>query len=163
MQWSDVINDPCLQDLPYKIELNRWGNIEMSPASNLHAFHQARLSHLLSTLLRGGAPFTECSVFTVEGVKVPDVAWCSTEFLRQHGFETPFANAPDLCIEIVSPSNSRWQMLEKIRIYLAAGAKEAWLVSEDGRISAFDGAGEISTSGLGVDLMALGESLRESF
>ena len=36
MQWSEVITDKSLKDLPYKIELDRYGNILMSPASNRH-------------------------------------------------------------------------------------------------------------------------------
>ena len=27
MHWSEIIDDPALQDLPYKIELNKWGVI----------------------------------------------------------------------------------------------------------------------------------------
>ena len=34
MQWQEVIAHPSLQDLPFKIELNEYGKIEMSPASN---------------------------------------------------------------------------------------------------------------------------------
>ena len=111
-------------------------------------------------MLTGGTALTECSVRTAEGVKVPDVAWCSSAFLKWHGFETPYAAAPELCIEIVSPSNSRWQMLEKIKNYLAAGAREAWLVSEEGKIEAFDAAGEIAVSGLGIDLGDLAAALK---
>ena len=36
MTWADVMAHPQLQDLPLKIELNRWGRIERSPASNEH-------------------------------------------------------------------------------------------------------------------------------
>ena len=36
MTWEEVLADRSLQDLPYKIELNKWGNIEMSPAKNRH-------------------------------------------------------------------------------------------------------------------------------
>ncbi len=36
MTWADVMANPYLQDLPFKIELNKWGRIEMSPASNEH-------------------------------------------------------------------------------------------------------------------------------
>mgnify|MGYP000981793041 FL=1 len=42
MQWSDVINDPSLRNLPYKIELDEHGRIIMSPASNRHAIQQGR-------------------------------------------------------------------------------------------------------------------------
>ena len=30
MQWAEVLRDPSLQDLPYKIELNEWGQVVMS-------------------------------------------------------------------------------------------------------------------------------------
>jgi len=164
MQWTDVINDPCLRDLPYKIELNRWGNIEMSPASNKHGVYQSRLSVLLSKYMPVGEVISECSVQTPEGVKVPDVAWCSTEFLQRHGFETPYREAPELCVEILSPSNSQWEMLEKIQVYLAAGALEAWLVSEDGKIAFYDRRGQISQSSfnVGADDLIAGLRLQET-
>ena len=38
LRWAEVMRDPTLQDLPYKIELNVRGKIEMSPAWKLHAF-----------------------------------------------------------------------------------------------------------------------------
>jgi hypothetical protein len=31
LRWAEVVRDPSLQDLPYKIELNARGKIEMSP------------------------------------------------------------------------------------------------------------------------------------
>ena len=40
MDWSQVINNPFLRDLPFKIELNKWGKILMSPASNSHGHIQ---------------------------------------------------------------------------------------------------------------------------
>lgn len=160
MQWTDVINDPCLRDLPYKIELNRWGNIEMSPASNRHGIYQAHLSSLLLNRLPVGEVISECSVQTLEGVKVPDVAWCSTEFLQRHGFETPYSEAPELCVEILSSSNSPWEMLEKIQIYLAAGAVEAWLVSEEGKIAFYDRTGQIAQSSFNVAAEDLAAGLR---
>lgn len=160
MQWTDVINDPCLRNLPYKIELNRWGNIEMSPASNRHGFFQSRLSFLLLKRLPLGEVISECSVQTPEGVKVPDVAWCSAEFLRRHGFETPYTEAPELCVEIVSPSNSPWEMLEKVQIYLAAGAIEAWLVSEEGKIAFYDRSGQIAQSSFNISAEDLAAGLR---
>jgi hypothetical protein len=35
-RWDEALREPSLQDLPYKIELNSWGKLEMSPASNRH-------------------------------------------------------------------------------------------------------------------------------
>lgn len=49
--------------------------------------------------------------------------------------------APELCVEIVSPSNSRQEMAEKIALYLDAGAGEVWIVFEDGQIEIHDAGG----------------------
>jgi Uma2 family endonuclease len=36
--------------------------------------------------------------------------------------------APEICIEVVSPSNSVKELEEKKSAYLAAGAEEVWIV-----------------------------------
>ena len=97
----------------------------MSPASNRHGAIQGELYALLRERLRGrGRPIVECSIQTTKGVKVADVVWGSADFIRQNGFVTPYPRAPELCVEIVSPSNSRQEMAEKIALYLNAGARE---------------------------------------
>ena len=53
MQWQDVIADKSLQDLPYKIELNERGNIEMSPSSFMQSYLQGKLATLLASELTG--------------------------------------------------------------------------------------------------------------
>ncbi len=30
-RWDEVLRDPALRDLPYKIEVNSWGKVEMTP------------------------------------------------------------------------------------------------------------------------------------
>jgi Uma2 family endonuclease len=152
IRWAQVIADATLQDLPYKIELNAWGNIEMSPASNRHALLQARVASELARQLRGGEILTECSVLTQIGVRVPDVAWASSEFLDIHGEATPFPRAPELCVEILSPSNSDAEIEAKTEAYLAAGAQEVWLVSEDGSIRFVGSPGERQGSKFGVSV-----------
>jgi Uma2 family endonuclease len=142
LRWAEVCRDATLQDLPYKIELNAWGKIEMSPASNRHARLQGKVTSELARQLTGGEVLTESPVLTDIGIRVPDVAWASTVFLRTHGEATPYPRAPEICVEIVSPSNSDAEMQEKTRAYLAAGAQEVWLVSEDGGIRYFDHSGE---------------------
>ena len=47
MEWQAVIDNPLLHDLPFKIELNKWGKILMSPASNNHG----RLQYLIGSRL----------------------------------------------------------------------------------------------------------------
>ncbi|MFP4246148.1 MAG: Uma2 family endonuclease [Halochromatium sp.] len=146
MQWSDVLDDPSLRDLPYKIELDAQGRLLMSPASNRHGIQQAKLVRLLASRLIDGELATECSIGTHAGVKVADVVWMSPAFLRQHGDTTPYPQAPELCIEILSPSNTAAEMQDKIRLYLGYGAQEVWTLSDAGRISLFGPEGERSRS-----------------
>lgn len=150
MQWSEVLADKSLRDLPYKIELDRYGNIVMSPAGNKHG----RLQFLIGSILErhlGGEILTECSVNTPEGVKVADVAWCSPEFLARHGYATPYPEAPEICVEVRSPSNSREEMRMKIALYLDRGAREVWIVFETGEVLFFGPEGERSHSEYPVD------------
>ncbi len=155
MQWSDVINDPSLRDLPYKIELDGHGRIVMSPASNRHGIQQGKLVRLLAQMLPSGEIATECSVGTHSGVKVADVVWMSSEFLTRYGDQTPFPKAPELCVEILSPSNNSKEMEEKIRLYLGYGAKEVWLVDKDGLITPFGSEGKRKKS----EIADIGENI----
>jgi Uma2 family endonuclease len=61
--------------------------------------------------------------------------------------------APELCIEVVSPSNSRQEMREKIDAYLATGAEEVWIVyPQSKRCEFFARGGRMERSAFAVDL-----------
>jgi Uma2 family endonuclease len=155
MEWAEVIGNPLLQNLPFKIELNRFGKILMTPASNRHGRIQGRMAANLINTLPHGEVITECSIQTSEGVKVADVAWASDEFIRTFAYETPYPKAPEICLEIVSPSNSKAEITSKVNRYLAKGAQEVWVVYEDGRIMTFSHIGEIEQSTLAPDAQKL--------
>jgi len=146
-RWGELCRDPSLNDLPYKIELNAFGKIEMSPASNRHGRLQAELSSQLRQQLSGGSVISECSLFTTIGIRVADVVWASPEFMAAYGEITPYMHAPEICVEIASPSNPRGEIEEKTRAYLGAGAREVWVVAEDGSIRYFTAAGEQAKTG----------------
>lgn len=150
LTWQDVLDHPALQDLPFKIELNEWGQIVMSPASNQHGIYQSKISRLLYDAL-GGETVSECSIDTAKGVKVADVAWVSDEFLAAHQKETPYRKAPEICVEILSPSNTAAEMKEKIVLYLAKGAKEVWLCDLEGYLSFYGNEGQLDASVLVPD------------
>jgi Uma2 family endonuclease len=151
MRWQDVLADKSLRDLPYKIELNERGNIEMSPASFLHSLLEGEIATLLRTQL-GGRVFTELAIQTSKGVRVPDVAWGSNHFVEQHIKEICASSAPEICIEIISPSNSMIEMSEKITLFLESGAIEVWLVDEQGTISFFNEGGQQQKSGFNIEV-----------
>lgn len=154
MQWSDILADPSLQDLPYKIETNAYGQIVMSPASNRRGDLQHLIATELDRRLPSGRAMVEASVQTDVGVKVPDAAWRSRAFLDAHSGEDPYSRAPEICVEVLSPSNSRREIDEKKEHYFLRGATEVWLCDPDGRMSFFDPAGELERSALAPDFPA---------
>jgi Uma2 family endonuclease len=146
VDWNQVLADPSLHDLPYKIETNGFGNIVMTPAKNWHVRLQARIARRLDDLIPDGEVLSECSVGTSDGVKVPDVAWLSSAFLTRHGAADPYPESPELCIEVVSPSNSKAAMDQKRHLYFERGAKEFWLCTEKGDLRFFTPGGEVEAS-----------------
>jgi putative restriction endonuclease len=152
-RWLRMIEDPLLAAIPYKVELNEKGAIEVSPASNRHAVLQAFVTSELRGRRPDGTTMTECSVETRIGVRVPDVAWASPEFVARHGVTTPFPSAPEICVEVLSPSNTAAQMSEKAAAYLEAGASEVWLVSDDRGIEIITKRGARASSAFGMDLV----------
>ena len=147
MDWSSAINNPFLKDLPFKIELDKWGKIIMSPASNNHGSLQFETGARIRDAKKGkGKVITECSIQTSQGVKVADVAWASDSFIEKFGFETPYKRAPEICVEVVSPSNYQGEIDEKIALYLSKGAREVWIVSEGGKTKYYTYEGEIEFS-----------------
>jgi Uma2 family endonuclease len=151
-RWLETIDDPLFAAIPYKVELNEKGAFEVSPASNRHAMLQAFVAAELRRLLPDGTAFTECSIVTRTGVRVPDVAWASRELIARHRITTPFAAAPEICVDVLSPSNTPPAMSEKVAAYLEAGAVEVWLVRDDG-VEVIGRSGPRSSSAFGVELV----------
>ncbi len=99
----------------------------MTPVSSAHAELAGRLIALLLQHL-GGHALPEVGVQTAENIFAPDVGWCSVGFWNEHKDETPLRRAPEICIEIASPSNAKQDLERKAHAYLAVGAVEAWIV-----------------------------------
>lgn len=150
MQWADVVNDPSLKNLPYKIELNQHGKILMTPHWPIHSELQSVLQEELNRRLKGGRAVPEYAIQTSAGVRVADVAWRSDERWQRirDAAPSPAAVAPELCIEVLSDCNTEAEMVEKRALYFEAGAIEVWTCETDGRLRFFDPSGEIETSRL---------------
>ncbi|HLX61611.1 MAG TPA: Uma2 family endonuclease [Planctomycetota bacterium] len=148
MTWQEVCDDKSLQNLPYKIELDQWGRIVMSPANNRHGKFQMRFGSLWEKHLSGGVSISECSIDTPLGTKVADAAWASDAFIETYGYDTPYPVAPEICVEVRSFSNTAAEIAEKIMLYLSKGAKEVWICDKDGEIAFHDHTGPIPHSKL---------------
>ncbi|NJD04993.1 MAG: hypothetical protein FIA97_00655, partial [Methylococcaceae bacterium] len=85
---------------------------------------------------------------TPKGVRVADIAWASRDFLKRHAGEDVFSQAPELCMEIMSPPGCAGEWSEKTDLYFDRGAQEVWLCDERGIIDFHDLAGSIDTSRL---------------
>ena len=155
MRYRALCDDPCYANVPGKIELDPWGRMLMSPASVYHGLVQGRLVHELKTAL-GGEAIVEAPVVTPAGLLVADVAWASPQFIAAHGGENPLRHAPEICIEVVSPSNSVKELREKTDAYLAAGAQEVWIVYPQTKRCEFHGKpGPLLRSAYRVELSRL--------
>ncbi|HYR33681.1 MAG TPA: Uma2 family endonuclease [Burkholderiales bacterium] len=152
MRYRALCDDPCFANVPGKIELDVWGRMVMSPASTYHGRVQANLTYKLKGVL-GGHVITEAPIATPTGLFVADLAWASPGYMTAHGSESPFMRAPELCIEVVSSSNSVRELAEKRDAYLAVGAEEVWLVYPQSKRCEFYGKhGPLPRSAYAVDL-----------
>ena len=115
-------------------ELIRGELIEMSPANLLHGLLAGELfrriaNHIYDHQL--GQVFAAETGFTLfknpDTTLAPDVAYLSAE--RAKPLTEKFGTiAPDLAVEVVSPSNSADEMTEKTALYFEAGSRQVWIV-----------------------------------
>lgn len=148
MQWAEVVADPGLRDLPYKIELNEYGQIVMTLHWPIHSELQSVLQEELNRRLKGGRAAQEYTIQTSKGVRVADVVWRSDERWRRikAAGAVPAPVAPEICIEVRSRNDTTSELAEKRALYFQAGALEVWLCDEQGRLEFFDPSGERSKS-----------------
>ena len=137
-RWKEILADPDLAKLPYRIESDRLGRILMSPPPAFrHSRRQSNITNLLSKLLAQGLVLTECPLSTVDGVKAIDVAWLAPNRPEIAAEPVLLTRAPEICVEILSPSNSTSEIGEKRALYFDAGATEVWICNLDGSMCFF--------------------------
>lgn len=99
------------------------GEIEVNIGTEIRAFVKANKIGRVS----GGEAgiYTHRNPDTVRGA---DVLFISNERLKQRTSAAFLEVAPDLVVEILSPSNTMSEMLQKIREYFAIGVRLIWVV-----------------------------------
>jgi Uma2 family endonuclease len=113
MNWQEVCEDKNLKNLLFKIELNEYGQIVMNPRKVIHSLLKGEIAALLNKYLPIGEVLPGCAVYTEKGTKVADVAWVSDTRLAQIKYETECSVAPEICIEVLSDSNTEKEMMDK--------------------------------------------------
>ena len=121
-----------------RIETNGFGQIVVSPPpSKLHSARQGALLVLLHQAI-GKFVLAECPISTHDGVRSADVAWCSPQRYEQVKGQSTFEIAPEICVEVLSPSNSLAEMQAKRKLYFASGALECWTCDLAGQMCYYD-------------------------
>lgn len=135
-RWAELLDDPELARIEGRIETDRHGNIIMSPppAPN-HGSYQSEISYLLRKLNVNGRTLTECPISTADGVRAADVAWASPARMKSLGNRACFPEAPEICVEVLSPRNTKSEIDEKKALYFEAGAREVLICDTKGRIT----------------------------
>lgn len=105
----------------------RHGRVMVLVAEHLSA-HARR--HQLGVVLGGDSGFILAR--KPDTVRGPDVAFVSKERVEEHGDSVrAFSGAPDLAVEVLSPSNTPAAMHAKVADYLAAGTRRVWVVDPE--------------------------------
>ena len=123
----------ALPDDDYRYELVRGKLIRMPPPGSRHGRAVARVTirlghfietHNLGTILSESGYHLEWDPDTV---RAPDVSFISAERLPPDGFPHSYPTlAPDLAVEVLSPSERPGAGREKMRDYFAAGTRLVW-------------------------------------
>lgn len=151
-RWTELLSDTELgrelARIEGRVETDRHGHVIMSPPPGYrHGSFQYRIGQLLESALPHGRVSTECPISTADGVRAADVAWISDARLALIGENVCLTQAPEICVEVLSPDNTPTELKEKRALYFAAGAREIWQCDEQGRMTFF---AEASSAGEGA-------------
>ena len=125
LTWDDDVRYELFNGVP----------IAMSPPLTKHQDILIELTIILGGFLKG----KQCKLFIAPSdvlfeddyVFQPDLyVLCDKSKRHDRGCK----GAPDLVIEILSPSTARVDMLEKYNVYLKNGVKEYWIVDPEYRV-----------------------------
>ena len=139
-----------MASLDYRIETDCLGQIVMTPPPGpSHGEYQLEIGHLFRTRFPPGRCITECPISTSGGVKAADFAWISKERSAKSEDRSCFRIAPEVCVEVLSPSNSKAEIEEKRRLYFESGAVEVWVCDREGKLT-FYTAGNVEAEESGM-------------
>lgn len=113
--------------------------IEMAPVGGKHGQIVSRVDRLLRAhveqhgggeVLVGDVGFVLALPNDPERVRAPDVAFISTQRLPEGKLPDTFVpGAPDLAVEVLSPSDNPVDVQQKVRDYLDAGSRLVWVIA----------------------------------
>ncbi len=134
-----------LPDDGMRHELDEGELISMPPAFARHGKIQGEIYYLLRAF---AGPRSLGTVFVETGfrlsrdtVRAPDVSFIRAARLRVLDLDRRFEGAPDLAVEVISPSETASDIAHKVRQYLETGAV-VWVVyPRDRSVHVFESSG----------------------
>ena len=149
-------------DGPVYHELRHGELVAVTRAKFKHQMIQSRLRRLLEPLAPPGALVEAGVAFRAlpqYELRVAGVAYLASERCAKVDPQDYIQGAPDLVIEVLSPSNTASEIYDKERLCLNNGAKEFWVVDPDRRqvkVSTPDGRTITWQSGQEIPLFVFG-------
>ena len=144
--------------------------VTMTPTGAAHGVVTARIGHLLHEYVSRRGLGVCCGAETgfilrrnPDVVRTPDAAFVAARRIPDTGVPTsywPFA--PDLAVEVVSPSERHADVQTKVAEYFAAGARAVWVLDPASRTVHAHGSSD-SAQVLGVDDTLTGGDLLPGF
>jgi len=130
----EVINGEAI--MAAAAHTRRQPNIVTNLFDKLHPFvRKNKLGKVFSeaSYVLDGNPRTKW----VAGARTPDVSFISRERIEAHNAEypddEPWWLAPDLAVEVISPTDSYDYLSQKVADYLSAGVKLVWVIDAEAR------------------------------
>lgn len=121
-----------------RTELDEGELITMPPTGLEHGYYETAIALILGGYVkknRLGRVYSGDSGFRLSTgtVRAPDVAFVRQERIEALHGKGYAKGAPDLAVEIFSPSDSIPQLMRKVKQYFAAGCHTVWIVYPDTR------------------------------
>lgn len=120
----------------FRLELRHGELFQLPPPKFPHSRVQWQLRRLLERAAGDAAIVTTEFGFrpTPENdYLIADVVFASTERWKSTDPQGYFSGAPEMVVEVLSPSNTATEMLDKRNICLDNGSREFWIVDTDHR------------------------------
>lgn len=112
------------------------GEAREVPTGGKHGQIATNLTIALAILRKTGVLFDSSTGFRMAtgNIRSPDVSFMRRERLPEGEAPAGFVEgAPDLCVEIISPSEDRGDIYRKLDEYFASGAQQVWHVFPEAR------------------------------
>jgi Uma2 family endonuclease len=112
-------------------ELNEGEVVTMTEPMPRHNWVRDNIARLTGNFVEErklGKVFLETGYrLSPETVRIPDVSFVPADRMREIDLDKRIEGAPALAIEVVSPTDLAEELTQKVKQYLAAGAKAVWV------------------------------------